>query len=130
MSAELAADLIDVRVLVVEDEYLIAIELASALEDEGVEVIGPASTLAQGQELCRAGKRIDGAILDINLRGENVYPLADALRDEAVPFLFSTGCSTHEIPDRFIDVPLCAKPMGSSEILRAFARKLRSTVKS
>lgn len=121
MSAELA----DVRVLVVEDEYLIALELASALEDQGVAVIGPATTLAEGEALCRSTDRIDGAILDIDLRGEAVYPLADALRDIAVPFLFSTGCDPSEIPPRFIDVPRCDKPAGSAEVLRQFTRNLQ-----
>ncbi|TDW67372.1 response regulator receiver domain-containing protein [Novosphingobium sp. PhB55] len=121
MSAELA----DIHVLVVEDEYLIAVELASALEDEGVAVIGPASSLAEGEQLRRAAGRIDGAILDINLRGESVFPLADTLQHDAVPFLFSTGCDAREIPDRFIDIPRCEKPTGSAEILREFTRNLR-----
>ncbi|EQB14790.1 MAG: hypothetical protein K0R64_3574 [Novosphingobium lindaniclasticum] len=121
MSAELA----DVRVLIVEDEYLIALELAAALEDQGVAVIGPATTLAEAEALCRNTDGIDGAILDIDLRGEPVYPLADALRDNAVPFLFSTGCDASQIPARFIDVPRCEKPAGSAEVLRQFTRNLQ-----
>jgi len=73
------------RVLVVEDEYMIADDLARALEDRGADVIGPAGTIEDALELLDADRQIDGAVLDINLRGERALPLADALAPVGSP---------------------------------------------
>lgn len=64
------------RLLVVEDEYMIAAELARALEDRGANVIGPVGSIEDALELLGTEDRIDGAVLDINLRGERAYPSA------------------------------------------------------
>lgn len=116
--------LANLRLLVVEDEILIASELASALEAEGATVIGPATTLAQGYALRRSGGRIDGAVLDINLRGLPVFPLADELDRLHVRFLFTTGYDERAIPDRFADVPHCEKPMDVALLVKAVSQWL------
>lgn len=110
--------LANLRVLVVEDELLIACDLANALEEEGATVIGPAATLAQGEALCASGQRLDGAVLDINLQGQAVFPLADELRRTHVPFLFSTGYDGGAIPPRFADIPCCEKPVDTASLIR------------
>ena len=85
--------------LLVEDEYIIADDLALSLEQLGFEVVGPAGSVQEALDLVRRnGDRLDGAVLDINLRGERAYPIADALSDRGVPFVFTTGYDTPVIP--------------------------------
>src|SRR3954470_681835 len=87
------------RLLIVEDDYLIAADLASSLEELGAEVIGPAGTVEDALELVqRSGETLDGAVLDINLREQRVYPVATALARHGVPFVFVTGYDTVAIP--------------------------------
>ena len=78
------------RVLVVEDEPVVAMCLEDILDTLGCITIGPASRLAEGLALARAGD-LDAAILDINLGGERSDPIADALRMRAIPFTFASG---------------------------------------
>ena len=79
------------RVLVVEDEALLALELRLAMEDEGAEVIGPAQSIFDALDAVTHVHEIDVAVLDINLAGESVYPVAELLHQRAVPFVFHTG---------------------------------------
>ena len=106
-------------VLVVEDEYLIAADLAASLEALGVEVIGPAPSIGEALELVSdKGERLDGAILDINLRGSRVFPVADALAKRGVPFVFTTGYEDGLIPNSYADVPRCLKPVDKAQLTR------------
>jgi CheY-like chemotaxis protein len=97
------------RVLIVEDEYLIAQDTRRALEKAGAIVIGPASNVDDGLELVRSQK-IDAAILDINLDGDMVYPIADLLDEMSIPFVFATGYSPSQIPGKYSGYVLCEKP--------------------
>jgi CheY-like chemotaxis protein len=83
--------LLGLRILVVEDEGLLALELQLAFEDEGAEVVGPVQSLARALETVTADTAIDLAILDVDLAGENVYPVAELLAQRSVPFAFHTG---------------------------------------
>jgi DNA-binding NtrC family response regulator len=87
---EQEAGLSGMRILVVEDEILIAMASADLLADSGCTVAGPVSSVKQGMRLIEQ-EAIDGAILDINLRGEMVFPLADALAERSIPFVYVTG---------------------------------------
>lgn len=107
------------RVLVVEDEFLIAEMLSRDLQDAGAVVIGPASDLASAMGLLKAGLAMDAAVLDVNLGGEPVYPLADALEARGVPFVFATGYDVWALPERFAGVPRCEKPIDLRALLRA-----------
>lgn len=78
-------------VLIVEDEALLALELQLAYEDEGAEVIGPALSLMAAVEAVAHTPRIDFAVLDVDLAGEDVYPIAEMLLQRGVAFLFHTG---------------------------------------
>ncbi len=100
------------RVLVVEDEYLIAEDLCEELRSCGAEVMGPASCVADALALLEAGPAPDLALLDIGLGGEKVYPVADALRGRGIPFVFATGYDGWSIPTGYADVPLRQKPVG------------------
>src|SRR5438876_3926512 len=85
------------RVLLVEDEFLIAEELAEILADAGAEVVGPYSNLKQALEAASSA-RIDIALLDVNLDGAEIYPAASALAARAIPFVFMTGYSREVLP--------------------------------
>lgn len=99
------------RVLVVEDEYLLAEDLRERLESQGAEVMGPVASVADALELLRDGPAPEAAILDINLQGEMVYPVADELRARGIPFLFATGYDPWAIPEAYQDVLRAEKPV-------------------
>jgi CheY-like chemotaxis protein len=107
------------RILLVEDDYFIADDLVAALEARGAEVVGPAASLSHAMTLIENAGRLDGAVLDINLQGESVYPLADALQERSVPFVFATGYDAQTIPARYAHVSVCEKPFGSEQITKA-----------
>jgi len=106
------------RLLVVEDEYLIAADLAHVLTGQGANVIGPAGSIKDALDMLATERQIDGAILDINVRGEQVYPVADALRARGVPFVFATGYDSWVIPDAFASVPRLEKPVRAAALAR------------
>ena len=112
------------RVLVVEDEFFIADDLARDLTAQGAEIVGPVGTAQQAMRLLDGGRRIDGAVLDIKLRDEMIYPIADELRRRRVPVVFATGYDAAIIPARFADVPCCQKPVDGEKVVQALARAL------
>jgi len=115
------------RVLVVEDEFLISDDISVTFARLGVSTIGPAHTLEGAMLLLESSAKVDGAVLDINLQGQMVFPLADALRKRCVPFVFATGYSQSVIPERFQAVPRCEKPVDPAKVLHAlFAVASRS----
>jgi CheY-like chemotaxis protein len=105
------------RVLVVEDEFLIADEISLAFARLGVGIVGPARTLEQGLQLLANSGHLDGAVLDVNMRGKMVFPLADALQQSSVPFIFATGYDQKVIPERYRDVPRCEKPLDMLKVV-------------
>ena len=106
------------RILVVEDEPLVALQLQAALEDEGYEVVGPATTLAEGLRLAQNDK-FDLALLDINLGVENSSPIAVHLSDRRIPFVFSTGYTdSSTLPEQFRSIARLQKPYSIEEIRR------------
>ena len=110
------------RVLVVEDEYMLAEDLREELESQGAEVMGPVASVADALELLRSGPAPDVAILDINLGGEMAYPVADALRTRDIPFIFTTGYNAHAIPKAYSDMPRVEKPV---EVRQAISKLVR-----
>lgn len=98
------------RVLVVEDEYVLAEDLLEGLLRCGVQVMGPVASVNEALDLLRTGLSPHLAILDIKLGNELVYPVADALRAQGVPFMFVTGCDGWNIPQAYADVPSAPKP--------------------
>lgn len=113
------------RILVVEDEYLIADDLTELLTDAGAEVIGPAASLPQAMRLAGDTEGIDAAALDINLRGVEVFPLADELAGRGVPMLFLTGYGTNYIPERFAHICRCEKPMEIGNVVNQLAKMVK-----
>lgn len=106
------------RVLVVEDEYLAAEDLRQELESMGLEVLGPVASVGRALILLETSLAPDAAILDINLGEETVYPLADRLQEQGIPFIFATGYDERAIPAAYAQVPRCEKPFGTGKCLR------------
>ena len=105
------------RLLVVEDEAMVAMMLEDMLGDLGCEVVGPAGSVARAQELAQNEATIAAAILDVNLGGLPIYPVAETLRARGVPFVFITGYGSADIDGRFADAPTVQKPF-SMPVLR------------
>ena len=106
------------RVLVVEDVALVAIEVRNILQRAGCEVVGPFARLAGGMDAAgEHGQGLDGALLDVNVHGEDVYPLAEALGALGVPFIFMSGYGSESIPRNLRRLPRLQKPFESAELL-------------
>jgi len=114
-----------IRVLVVEDEMLVALEVQELLRSVGATIIGPFGDLARARRAAR-NEAIDLAVLDINLNGETVYPLADDMAIRGIPFVLVTGYGALNLPERFRAMPHVSKPFepGSlaDELQRALGR--------
>lgn len=121
-------DLSNSRILIVEDEYYLADDLARVLERLGAEVIGPVGSLDEAEVLVSEGK-FDCAILDINLRGEMAFPIADRLESKGIPFIVASGYNSAAIPDRFLAVPRVEKPFNPREVIAAIPNLLEIAAK-
>jgi len=111
------------RILVVEDEELVALELSTELSRLGWAIVGPAATLNEAQALL--SDSFDAAVLDVNLRGRSVYPVAEALEERHVPFLFCTGYEMVDPEGRFPNVPVIRKPAHPGAVSAALADLLK-----
>ena len=117
-SADDVADhLKGLRVLVVEDEFFVRILLEDDLRAAGCIVVGPCSDLGCAMRAL-AGEAFDVAVLDVNLNGEMVYPLADELSRRGTPFLFLSGYGCRDFPERFRDAMRLAKPHEPAALIR------------
>ena len=103
------------RVLVVEDEAAISLLLEDMLLDFGCEVIGPAARLAAALDAVER-ETVDLAILDVNVAGEPIYPVAETLARKGVPFVFSTGYGSAGIKDAYRDRPVLQKPFAQHDL--------------
>ncbi len=115
----------ELRVLVVEDETLVALILEDMLVELGHEIVGPAATLSAGLEIAER-QEIDIAILDLNLKGVSSLPIANALRERGVPVVFSTGYGRGGLPEPFGDAPLLQKPFQQADIEDVIAQAVNS----
>jgi len=114
------------RVLVVEDEYFLAQDLVQVLRELGAEVVGPVADPQDGLDLLAREKVIDAAVVDINLRGEMTFQIADRLRSRGIPFAFSTGYEKRVVPQEFQDIEHWEKPVDAAALARSLVRLLRS----
>lgn len=112
--------LLDTRVLIVEDEYLIMDEVKRIIESAGGIVVGAHGNL-DDDVFERSAISSDIAMLDINIRGKMIYPFADVLRERGVPFIFATGYDFDGIPEKFSSVPRIQKPFDPHELVNALA---------
>lgn len=110
-----------VRVLLVEDEFLVALDTKTELEDLGYEVAYIARSVGAALKAMENGV-FDLAVLDVNLNGERVWPVAEALRQRSLPFIFSTAYGELLRQERpIVDAPVIGKPFSSHEFRAALA---------
>lgn len=105
------------RVLLVEDEHLIQLMLAEMVSQIGYEVAGTAASLDEAKERA-AILDVDLAVLDVNLGGEKVFPVADTLRGRDVPFCFVTGYGVAGVPEQYRLNPIIQKPFQETDLAR------------
>lgn len=111
------------RVLLAEDETLIALELRGIIEELGCELIGPARTPEEATTLIARSGPIDAAVLDVNLGGRQIFPVADLLRQQGVPIVFTTGYSN--LPtEQTQGAPVLRKPLARGELVAALTALL------
>jgi two-component sensor histidine kinase len=118
-----------IRILVVEDEMLVAFELAAILGDAGYVVLGPARSVAEANA-CLDAEKCDGAILDVNLGGETAEPLAHRLMAEGVPFVTVSGYSREQQPKGFQRAPFLSKPIRPQALLAELGMLLDNRARS
>ena len=109
------------RLLIVEDEALVAMMIHDVIRDAGAEVIGPAANIDAAMAALKT-HRVDGAILDVNLAGQRVDSVADALRERKIPFLFLTGYGRSGIGERFPTAAVVTKPFDDANLLETVGR--------
>jgi len=113
------------KILVVEDEGLVALALQQLLVTFGYEVVGPAPSTRKALKLLAEEKAIDGALLDVNLGDERVDPVAEALAAASIPFLFATAYSgPAALPPAFRDRPILNKPYPPERLRQALVHLL------
>lgn len=111
------------RILVVEDEAMISMLIEDMVSDFGCQVVGPAARLDHALTLALRAE-VDAALLDINVDGSVVYPVADVLRFRGIPFIFATGYDFRTLPQRFQGSPTLSKPFS----YRTFATTLHEVL--
>ena len=105
------------RVLVVEDEMMVSMLIEDMLSDLGCAVVGPAARLDEALELARTSE-IDCAVLDVNLGGQPIFPVADLLRERGRPFAFATGYGDAGLRDADKGTPVLQKPFREGDLAR------------
>jgi CheY-like chemotaxis protein len=107
------------RVLVVEDEYIIATDICLELAAEGFEVVGPAGTLDHAFALAATTADLDAAVLDVNIGGHPIFGVADILSSRRIPFVLASGYDQALLPARHRNVPKFEKPLILRDVVDA-----------
>ena len=106
------------RILVLEDEWIVALDTQDMLENAGFEVVGPVATVREALALLLAAP-VDVAVLDVHLTCEMSFPVAEALIASGTPFIFVSGFSANDLPAPFRHHPLLSKPITPERLLSA-----------
>ncbi len=117
------------RVLVVEDEMLLAMLMEDTMADFGCDVVGPVARVADGLRLANT-ERLDGAILDINVAGRDVFPVARELAKRSIPFVFVSGYGAANLPQEWRDRPMLQKPFNPRDLAQSMAKAFAKRRKS
>ncbi|RIJ68196.1 response regulator [Brevundimonas sp. S1H14] len=112
------------RVLIVEDESLVAMLLETILADLGCDVVGPESNIEDGLNVASGTSPLDAALLDVNVAGQEIFPVAEALKARGVPFVFSTGYGEAGLPEHWRGNPTVQKPFTEGAIRDALMTAL------
>jgi CheY-like chemotaxis protein len=119
------APLAGIRVLLVEDETLVAMLLEDMISELGATVVGAASRVDRALEIVNDPKSaIDVGLLDVNLGGEDAFPIAAALAERGVPFAFSTGYGNAGLPEHWRSRPTLQKPFTQEQVQSVLSRTL------
>jgi CheY-like chemotaxis protein len=119
----MSAPLTGRRVLVVEDESLVAMLLETILEDMGCTPVGPAANIDDGLKMAN-DEQLDAALLDVNVAGKQVFPIAEALKARGVPFVFSTGYGEGGLPDEWRGQATIQKPFTEAAVRDALMKAM------
>jgi two-component SAPR family response regulator len=106
------------RILVLEDDYLVVEEMVQELAATGADVVGPIANLTKAFDRLNKVPDIRGAVLDINLQGEMVFPLADELVRRGIPFVFATAYDESAVPAAYRQYPRFTKPVDVREVAK------------
>jgi CheY-like chemotaxis protein len=109
------------RVLVAEDEALVSMLIEDMLSDLGVVVVGPAANLDDALRLA-GSETVDAALLDVNLAGKAIFPVADLLKSRGVPYIFASGYGAAGINEEHRGAPVLQKPFRESDLTQALAQ--------
>ncbi|MBI5263494.1 MAG: response regulator [Bradyrhizobium sp.] len=112
------------RVLIIEDEYFLADELDKELKSHGAKIVGPVGDVREAQDQIAVGE-FDVAILDVNLRNEFAWPVADELMRRQIPFALATGYGVEAIPRRFWNIMRWEKPWELAEVINSVGQLWR-----
>jgi CheY-like chemotaxis protein len=115
------------RLLIVEDEYLLARDMADYFENLGAQIVGPAGTVGDALALIDSCE-IQVAVLDVNLRDERVYPVADMLTQKQIPFVFASGYGSEIEPEAYAGVPRCIKPVDFAILGKTLVNRVKSRI--
>lgn len=113
------------HVLVVEDEYILALDFCSQLADEGAVIVGPCARVDAALDLVGRSPQLSLATLDVRLQDQMVWPVADALLVRRIPFIFVTGFDASLIPSDYAQIPRAEKPVGSRQLSQMLLSALR-----
>lgn len=126
MSASPRSLLEELRVLILEDEFFLADDLARALRGAGARPVGPVSTVRQAQELI-SREQVDAAILDLNLHGEMAFEFVERLAATKLPCLIISGYAADAVPEALSRVPRLEKPVSPSAVIERLSAELAQT---
>ena len=115
------------RILVVEDEMLVAMSIEDTLVDAGGEVVGPAPTVGRALGLLQDEARIDAVVLDMNLQGHSGLPVADACGERSIPFLILSGYGDAALSGTHHAAPILSKPFASAVPVKALTTLLEGS---
>jgi CheY-like chemotaxis protein len=120
---KLIRELSNRKVLVVEDEMMIAMLIEDMLDEFGCRLVGPATSVQRALELI-AKEQVEAAVLDLNLDGQDTYAIADALQQKNIPFIFATGYGSAGVRAEFVTRPILQKPFQAKDLKFALAQAL------
>ena len=116
---EIRTDCPSPSILIVEDEILVAMNLCMAFEDDGMQIVGPARTLSEALNFLASETWIDAAVLDVDLSGHEVFPVADQLQTQGVPFIFHTGHETQlNLNLKYPSAEVFSKPSSPDQLVQ------------
>jgi|tagenome__1003787_1003787.scaffolds.fasta_scaffold20965500_4 CheY-like chemotaxis protein len=114
------------RILVVEDEYFLGDDIRRALRSLGAEVIGPVANIDEALQILDGGYPLDGAVLDVNVRDQMIFPIARGLTSRQIPFVFTTGYDETTIGPEFAHIPVWEKPIDVAAMVRGLGELIRT----